>query len=54
MARLPRASFALLLALLPAAATLVDVLVLRQLPTTADLNGIALVIAAVALHRSET
>jgi inner membrane transporter RhtA len=51
MARLPRASFALLLALLPAAATAIGLLVLRQVPTPADLAGIALVIAGVAVHR---
>jgi inner membrane transporter RhtA len=53
MARLPRASFALMLALLPATAALIGVLVLRQIPTHAELAGIALVIAGVALHRSE-
>jgi inner membrane transporter RhtA len=53
MARLPRATFALLLALLPATAVLIGVLVLRQIPTHAEMTGIALVIAGVALHRSE-
>ena len=53
MARLPRATFALLLALLPATAALIGVLVLRQVPTHAELIGIALVIAGVALHRGE-
>jgi inner membrane transporter RhtA len=52
MARLPRASFALLLALLPATATVVGLLVLRQRPHPAELAGIALVVAGVALHRS--
>jgi inner membrane transporter RhtA len=51
MARLPRATYALFVALLPATATAIGVIVLRQLPTAADLAGIALVIAAVALHR---
>jgi inner membrane transporter RhtA len=53
MARLPRASFALLLALLPATAALVGALVLRQIPTHAETIGIALVIGGVALHRGE-
>jgi inner membrane transporter RhtA len=53
MARLPRATFALLLALLPATATLIGVLVLRQIPTHAEMTGIALVIAGVALHPGE-
>lgn len=51
MARLPRASFALLLALLPAVATAVGAVVLAQLPGLRDLAGIALVMAGVALHR---
>ena len=51
MARLPRATFALLLALLPATAALVGALVLRQVPTLVDLLGIALVGIGVGLHR---
>ena len=53
MARLPRATFALMLALLPATAALIGVLVLGQIPTHAEMMGIALVIVGVALHRSE-
>jgi inner membrane transporter RhtA len=53
MAKLPRATFALLLSLLPATATAIGVLVLRQVPTAAELMGIALVIGGVALHRME-
>ena len=41
MARLPRATFALMLALLPMFATLIGALVLRQVPTVRDLAGIA-------------
>jgi len=51
MARLPRATFSLMLALLPAAATVIGLLVLRQVPTLRDLAGIALVILGVAVHR---
>ncbi len=51
MARLPRNSFALMLALLPATATLIGALVLAQIPTLRDLLSIALVMAGVALHR---
>ncbi len=40
------AKFALLLALLPVTATLIGVAVLRQIPTLAELTGIALVVAA--------
>ncbi|WP_394842817.1 EamA family transporter [Pendulispora brunnea] len=52
MARLPRSTFALLLSLLPATATVVGLLALRQVPTSTDLGGVALIIAGVALHQS--
>jgi inner membrane transporter RhtA len=51
MSRLPRATFAVMLALLPAVATLVGAIVLAQIPSLRDLGGIALVMAGVALHR---
>jgi inner membrane transporter RhtA len=51
MARLPRASFALLLALLPASATIIGAIVLAQFPQPRDVAGIALVMAGVALHQ---
>jgi inner membrane transporter RhtA len=54
MARLPRATFALMLALLPATAAVIGVLVLRQVPSQAEIAGIALVIVGVALHKSQT
>jgi inner membrane transporter RhtA len=50
MARLPRATFALLLALLPATATIVGALVLGQWPTPPELAGVALVVTGVAVH----
>lgn len=52
MARLPRASFALLLSILPATATAIGFLVLKQVPTVPELIGIGLVIVGVALHRA--
>lgn len=52
MARLPRASFALMLAFLPATATLIGAVVLAQVPSFADLAGVALVMSGVALHQS--
>jgi inner membrane transporter RhtA len=52
MARLPRSTFALLLALLPATASLVGALVLRQIPGPIEIAGIALVIGGVLLHRT--
>jgi inner membrane transporter RhtA len=52
MALLPRATFALLLSLLPAMASLIGAVVLRQFPTVMELGGITLVIVGVVLHRS--
>ena len=52
MARLPRATYALFVALLPATATVIGVIVLRQLPNATDLAGVGLVMAGVGLHRS--
>jgi inner membrane transporter RhtA len=51
MARLPRASFALMLTLLPASATIIGAIVLGQVPSPREISGIALVMAAMALHR---
>lgn len=51
MARLPRATFALLLAILPATAAVIGFLVLKQVPGYAECFGIGLVIVGVALHR---
>lgn len=53
MARLPRASFALLLSILPATATAIGFIVLRQVPTLPELCGIGLVIVGIALHRAD-
>jgi inner membrane transporter RhtA len=51
MSRLPRASFALLLSLLPVTATLIGVVVLAQFPSITDILGVALVVIGVAIHR---
>ena len=51
MARLPRASFALMLALLPMFATIIGAVVLNQVPTAQDLLGIGMVIGGIALHQ---
>jgi inner membrane transporter RhtA len=53
MARLPRATFALLLSLLPASAIVIGIIVLRQIPTVAEVTGILLVVAGVALHQEQ-
>jgi inner membrane transporter RhtA len=50
MSRLPRSSFALLLALLPAIAMIVGAIVLSQIPSLRDLSGLVLVMAGVAVH----
>jgi inner membrane transporter RhtA len=54
MKRLSRAAYSLMVSLLPATATVVGLLVLTQVPSAADVAGIALVIAGVALHREPT
>lgn len=51
MARMARATYALLVALLPATATVVGAVVLGQLPSLAELAGVGLVVAGTALHR---
>ena len=48
MARLPRATFSLL----PAFATIIGAVVLRQIPTVQDVAGITLVVLGVAVHRT--
>ena len=53
MARLPRATFSLMLALLPVFATIIGAIVLRQIPTVQDVAGITLVVVGVALHQQE-
>src|SRR5215207_9886161 len=52
MARLPRATYALLVSLLPATAAVIGVIVLSQVPSLAETAGVMLVIAGVALHRA--
>jgi len=51
LARLRRATYALLVSLLPATATVIGIAVLAQIPTAAETAGLVLVIAGVALHR---
>ncbi len=51
MARMSRSTYALLVSMLPATATLVGIGVLAQIPSAAELGGIALVVAGVALHQ---
>jgi inner membrane transporter RhtA len=51
LARLDRATYALMISLLPAIAVVIGVVVLAQIPTRAEAAGLLLVIAGVALHR---
>jgi len=51
MARLPRATYALMVALLPATATVIGIAVLGQVPTAPEVLGVALVVTAMAAHR---
>jgi inner membrane transporter RhtA len=52
LARLARATYALMVSLLPAIATVIGVVVLAQIPTGREVAGVGLVIAGVALHRT--
>jgi inner membrane transporter RhtA len=54
MARLSRATYALLVSLLPATATAIGVVVLTQIPTTPEIVGVVLVVAGVAIHQEGT
>jgi inner membrane transporter RhtA len=51
MRRLPRATYALMVSLLPATATVIGIVVLAQVPSWAEVAGVGLVIAGVAIHR---
>lgn len=54
MRRVRRATFAMMLSILPATATVIGLVVLAQRPTVTELAGVSLVIAAVAVHRTKT
>jgi inner membrane transporter RhtA len=51
LARLPRATYALMVALLPATATVIGIAVLAQVPGATEVVGVALVVSGVAVHR---
>jgi inner membrane transporter RhtA len=51
MARLSRATYSLMVSLLPATAVAIGVVVLAQIPTEVEVAGVALVVAAMAVHR---
>ena len=54
MARLRRATYALMVSLLPATATVIGIVVLSQLPAWIEVAGVTLVVAAVAVHRERS
>jgi inner membrane transporter RhtA len=51
MRRLARASYALMVSLLPATATVIGIVVLAQVPSWIEVMGVGLVVVGVALHR---
>lgn len=51
MARLTRSTYSLMVSLFPALATVIGILVLRQVPTPVEVAAVALVVTAVAVHR---
>ena len=51
LARLARATYALMVSLLPATATIIGIAVLAQVPSVREVVGVALVIIGVAIHR---
>jgi inner membrane transporter RhtA len=51
MRRLARSTYALMVSLLPATATVIGVIVLAQVPSLTEVAGVALVIAGVVVHR---
>jgi inner membrane transporter RhtA len=51
MRRLARATYALMVSLLPATATVIGIVVLAQVPSPSEVLGVLLVVAGVAVHR---
>ena len=54
MKRLARATYSLLISLLPATATVIGVVVLTQIPSTLEVVGVLLVVLGVAIHRQHS
>ncbi|HEX6652313.1 MAG TPA: EamA family transporter [Thermoleophilaceae bacterium] len=51
MVRLPRSTYALMISLLPAFATVIGIVVLAQIPSWGEVAGVCLVVIGVAVHR---
>jgi len=54
LARMKRSTYALMISLLPATATVIGIVVLAQLPTAVEVMGVALVVLGVAVHRERS
>ena len=51
LAKLARATYALMVSLLPATATVIGIVVLTQVPSLPEIAGVTLVVAGVGVHR---
>ena len=51
LARMKRSTYALMVSLLPATATVIGIVVLAQLPTVVEVAGVVCVVVGVALHQ---
>jgi inner membrane transporter RhtA len=51
MRKLARSTYALMVSLLPATATVIGIVVLGQIPSLVEVTGVLLVVAGVGLHR---
>jgi inner membrane transporter RhtA len=51
MSRLSRATYSLMVSLLPATATIIGIVVLAQIPDVLEVVGVCLVVCGVAMHR---
>lgn len=51
MARMLRSTYALMVALLPATATVIGIVALHQIPSPVEVAGVAAVVVAIAAHR---
>jgi inner membrane transporter RhtA len=54
MRRLKRATYALMISLLPATATVIGAIVLTQIPTLVEVLGVALVVSGIAIHQERS
>jgi inner membrane transporter RhtA len=52
LARLPRATYSLMVSLLPAIATVIGIVVLTQIPSVVEVLGVLCVVGGVALHQA--